>query len=160
MVIDYEKLPPESRIWIYGTNQKLNIKEQEMLCEKTYDFLENWQSHSKAIRAGFQLLEGWFLVLAVQENTKVSGCGIDASVHFLQKMEKLLQVNFLDKTRAYFRNAKNQIQVLSLKNFQTQIKQGNITKNTKVFNNLIKTKGQISQAFEIPLFKSWHKRYL
>lgn len=161
MVVAYEKLPPHSRIWIYGADRSLNIKEQKILSEKMHDFLADWQSHGKGIRAGFCLFEGWFLVLAVDENTtKVSGCAIDASVYFLQKMENLLQINFLDKTKAYYRNTNGDVQGRSLKNFAEQIKKGKISKNTKVFNTLITTKGQFSEAFEIPLNKSWHKRFL
>ena len=45
MLVDFENLPEDSRIWIYQANRKLSGEEVEMINEKAKAFLVNWTAH-------------------------------------------------------------------------------------------------------------------
>jgi hypothetical protein len=48
----------------------------------------------------------------------------------------------------------------SVDEFKALIKQGKVTENTLVYNNLVSVKQDLATKWEVPLKNSWHKRYL
>ena len=101
-----------------------------------------------------------FLVLAVDEGfNNVSGCSIDASVHFVQDLEKELQVDMMDKMNISFK-VNDHINVVKMKTFKEFAEQQKINAETVVFNNMVATKQELENSWEIPAEQSWHKRYL
>ena len=67
-------------------------------------FLENWEAHSVGLESSYQLKYNRFIILAVnQEVQAATGCSIDASVQFIQKLEQKYNVDLLDKMNVTFK---------------------------------------------------------
>ena len=101
-----------------------------------------------------------FLVLAVDEGfNNVSGCSIDSSVRFVQDVEKTLKVDMMNKMNISFRDGEF-INSVKMNVFKEYVDNHKITSETIVFNNMISTKQDFKTLWEVPLTKSWHKRFL
>jgi hypothetical protein len=160
MVTDFNSLPDDARIWIYQANRKLSEEEVEKISTKTNDFLEKWTAHGANLEAGFEVKYDRFIVIGLnQTNASASGCSIDASVHFIQQLEKEFDVDLMDKMNVTFYNGKY-IAHKSLSDFRKMAKARSVSPNTVVFNNLVNTKAEYLDNWEVPAKESWHSRFL
>lgn len=159
MLVDFEKLPDHSRIWIYQSSRKLNDDEVAVLGEKLSEFLIHWTAHGQTLEAGFEIKYNRFIVIGLnQENASASGCSIDASVHFIQGLEKEFKTDFLDKMNVTYYSG-DYIAYKPLNEFKAMVKAKSVSKNTVVFNNLVNTKAEFLENWEVPAEESWHVRF-
>lgn len=159
MLIDFNNLPDDARIWIYQANRKLSDDEVAAMTEKTNTFLEQWTAHGADLEAGFEIKYNRFIVIGLnQANASASGCSIDASVHFIQQLEKEFDVDLLDKMNVTFYNGEF-IAHKTLKDFKAMAKAKSVSPKTVVFNNLVNTKAEYDTQWEVPAAESWHSRF-
>ena len=98
MIVPFETLPPESRIWVYQSNRSFREEELLLIQEGLTQFLNQWTAHNQALEAAFDLPYNRFIILGLnQEKTHASGCSIDASVRFIQQLETQFGILLLDK---------------------------------------------------------------
>lgn len=160
MTTDFKNLPGDSHIWIYQANRKLREEEVGRIATKTKTFLEQWTAHGSDLEAGFEIRYNRFIVIGLnQENATASGCSIDASVNFIQSLEKEFNVDFLDKMNVTFYSG-DYIAHKTLSEFRKMAKARSVSKNTVVFNNLVITKSDYLENWEVPAKDSWHSRFL
>lgn len=160
MLTNFENLPDNSRIWIYQANRKLSDEEVSYIKSETALFLEQWTAHGTNLEAGFEVKYDRFIIIGLnQSNASASGCSIDASVHFIQSLQDKLEVDFLDKMNVTFYHGEY-IAYKPLIEFKKMAKNRSVSKNTVVFNNLVNTKGEYLEHWEVPAKDSWHSRFL
>lgn len=159
MMSDFKTLSENSRIWIYQSNRSLTEQEKESISKLIEDFLNNWNSHGVSLNSGFEIKYNRFIVIAQDQNTQsATGCSIDSMVHFIQKLEKQYNISLLDKLNVSYKQG-DYIAYKSLKDFKKMVKDGAVSKNTIVFNNLVQTKLEYTNYWEVPAFESWHARF-
>lgn len=159
MYIPFENIPDESRIWIYQSNRKLADDEVVAIEKKCLDFIENWSAHSTSLEASFVIEYNRFIVFAVnQEVQAATGCSIDSSVRFIQDLEKEYGIELLDKMNVTFKVGEH-IAHKSLIDFKKMAKEKAVTSSTIVFNNLVNTKAEFLEFWEVPASESWHNRF-
>lgn len=160
MYVDFSNLPPHSRIWIYQSNRKFSPEEEASIEKQTEEFLQQWTAHGQNLEAGFEIKHHRFIVIGLnQENASASGCSIDASVHFIQSLEKAYGLDLMDKMNVTFYNGPH-IAHKSLADFKAMAKARSVSPNTVVFNNLVNTKAEYLDHWEVPAKESWHNRFL
>ena len=149
-----------SRIWIYQTDRVLSQSEIESLKQDMGKFAVVWTSHNRALKAYGDVLHGRFLVLMVDESQAgASGCSIDKSVHFMQSMEEKYGLSLFDRRQfAYWDD--NEVKSVSIDELKGLYDAGEITGDTLVFDNLVKTKEEMENSWLKPLESSWHKRFV
>ena len=160
MFVKFENLPTHSRVWIYQSDRKFTTQEEEFISEKAILFIDQWTKHGSDLQGSFEIKYNQFLVLAVDEGfNNVSGCSIDSSVRFVQEIEKLLRVDMMNKMNISYREGES-INSVKMTIFKAYVKTNKITSKTIVFNNMVSTKQDLKTLWEVPLIKSWHKRFL
>ncbi len=160
MFVKFENLPMHSRVWIYQSDRKFTTQEEEFISEKAILFIDQWTKHGSDLQGSFEIKYNQFLVLAVDEGfNNVSGCSIDSSVRFVQEIEKLLRVDMMNKMNISYREGES-INSVKMTIFKAYVKTNKITSKTIVFNNMVSTKQDLKTLWEVPLIKSWHKRFL
>jgi len=160
MFTEYKNLPSNSRVWIYQSNREFTQKEIDFITEKATAFINNWTRHGDGLKGSFTIKYNQFLILAVDENfNNVSGCSIDVSVRFVQQLEQTLQLDLMDKMNITFKDGNN-INLIKLSQFQEFVKSKKINAETIVFNNLVATKEDFENNWEVPAKQSWHNRFL
>jgi len=159
MLIPFNDLPDDSRIWIYQSNRKFTDEEVTQLQSQLNDFLKQWTAHGANLQAGAEIKYNYFIVIGLDQNqNKASGCSIDAQVHFIQQLEQQLNVELLDKMNVtYIQN--DRVHHKPLLDFKKMVKDGAVGKSTVVFNNLINSKEEYLEHWEIPAIESWHSRF-
>ncbi|TVZ55733.1 hypothetical protein OD91_0998 [Lutibacter sp. Hel_I_33_5] len=160
MFTEFKSLPNNSRVWIYQSNREFSIEEVEYISAKALLFIDKWTRHGDDLKGSFTIKYNQFLVLAVDEGfNNVSGCSIDASVRFVQELEKEFQLDLMDKMNVSFKDG-DFVNIVKLFEFQQFAKDKKITSETIVFNNMINTKEELETKWEVPANLSWHKRFL
>ena len=160
MLVDFHSLPETSRIWIYQCNRTFSDAEIEEVESLTQEFLTQWTAHGADLKAGFEIPYNRFLVIGLDQSiNSASGCSIDASVHFIQHLEQRFQVDLLDKMNVSFKQGEY-VAYKSLKDFKKMAKEKAVSKNTVVFNNLVATKQEYLEHWEVPASESWHSRFV
>ena len=159
MLVDFKTLPEEAKVWVYQANRSFSEDELEQITSKLNLFVENWAAHGTGLEAGFEIRYKRFIILGVnQANQMATGCSIDASVHFIQQLEKDYNVDLMDKMNVSYKQGEF-VAHKTLIDFKKMAKDRAVTGKTIVFNNLVNTKGELDEAWEIPASESWHNRF-
>ena len=152
MMVPFETLPDEARVWIYPAHRPFSENEKTALEDALTQFLSQWTAHNQTLEAAFDLPYN-------QESVQASGCSIDASVRFIQEVEKQFDLVLLDKMNVTFRQGAF-LAHKPLNEFVKMAKAHAVSKETIVFNNLVDTVGDYRQFWEIPAGESWHSRFI
>ena len=160
MYISFNLLPPNSKIWVYQSDRNLSKIDVELIEKEVKVFLENWSSHNKEIESSFEVRYNRFLIIGLNENiNSASGCSIDKSVNFIKNLQSILKVNFLNRLDVAYK-IDNEINSISLLEFQNMIRENKLSKDSIVYNNMIDTKKLYLNNWETTIENSWHKKYL
>ncbi|QAA80666.1 ABC transporter ATPase [Aequorivita sp. H23M31] len=160
MLTEFKNLPDDSRVWVYQANRKLSDEEVAEITEKSNEFLTKWTAHGAELEAALEVKYNRFIVIGLnQANASASGCSIDASVHFIQSLQEKYDIDLLDKMNVTFYSGEY-IAYKTLEDFKKMAKDKSISKNTVVFNNLVNTKSEYQENWEVPAKDSWHSRFL
>jgi hypothetical protein len=147
-----------SRVWIYQSNRQLNETEANKLQQQLNNFTAAWTAHNHQLKAKAELRYNRFIVLIVDESQAgASGCSIDKSVNFLQKIGQEYAIDLFDRFNLAYRSGED---VLSTNRagFEELLKNGAINNNTIVFNNLVQNLAELETKWEVPFKDSWHPR--
>lgn len=160
MIVPFKELPENARIWVYQSNRPFTEEELKKIEPKLEKFVEDWTVHGSNLNAGFEIKYRRFIVIGInQDIASASGCSIDASVHFIQDLEREYNVDLLDKMNVTYRQGEY-IAHKALLDFKKMVKARSVSPKTVVFNNLVNTKSEYQEFWEVPLIESWHKRFL
>jgi len=160
MLVDFNTLPEESRVWIYQANRSFSEEELIEIKDKLNTFIENWTAHGSDLQSGYTIEYKRFIVIALNQNLHgATGCSIDASVHFIQQLEKNYNVDLMDKMNVSYKQGEY-VAYKSLLDFKKMAKDKAISRNTIVFNNLVTNIAEFKENWEVPASESWHSRFL
>ncbi|MEH6538029.1 MAG: ABC transporter ATPase [Psychroserpens sp.] len=160
MLVDFNTLPEESRVWIYQANRSFTEDELIEIKEKLDIFIENWTAHGSDLQSGYTIEYKRFIVIALNQSlSSATGCSIDASVHFIQQMEKDYNVDLMDKMNVSYKQGEY-VAHKTLLDFKKMAKDKAVSKNTIVFNNLVTNIAEFKENWEVPASESWHSRFL
>jgi len=160
MFVNFNTLPEDSKVWIYQASRSFSELELQDLKNKLDYFINQWTAHGSSLQASYDVRYKRFIILGLNENiASASGCSIDASVHFIQQLEKDYKIDLLDKMNVSYKQGEF-IAYKSLIDFKKMAKQRSVSKNTIVFNNLVTTIAELNENWEVPASESWHNRFL
>ncbi|MGY3793204.1 ABC transporter ATPase [uncultured Aquimarina sp.] len=160
MLVDFNELPDTSRVWIYQANRSFTKEELEEIQEKLEVFINQWTAHGADLKAGFDIKYKRFITIALdQDLNQATGCSIDASVHFIQKLENDYKVDLMDKMNVSYKQGEF-VAYKSLTDFRKMAKNRSVSPNTIVFNNLVTNLAEYKTDWEVPAKDSWHNRFL
>ena len=160
MYVDFKELPEDARVWIYQSNRSFTPEEQAQLTTQLKAYLEEWTAHGSELWASFEIRYNRFIVIGANQNVHaVSGCSLDALVRFIQQLEQAYNVTLLDRMNVSYRQGEY-IAYKPLIEFKKMVKDKAVSAQTIVFNNLVNTKWEYEEHWEVPLQESWHNRFL
>ena len=160
MLVDFKTLPDDSRIWIYQSNRSFSEAELVEVRQEINNFLQEWTAHGSDLNAGYEIPYNRFIVFGLdQTQTGASGCSIDASVRFIQALEKKYSIDLLDKMNVSYKQGEF-VAYKTLLDFKKMAKNKSVSKNTIVFNNLVTNKDEYLNHWEVPAEESWHNRFM
>lgn len=155
-----DSMPDHARVWVYKTARDLGQAEQRMIRERGSAFTATWAAHGSPLDACVDVLYDRFVVVAVDEvQAEASGCSIDKSVGFIKQLEHDLNLMLTDRMVVVYERG---VDVVScrLQELPELLKEGVITADTIVFDDLVSTIGELQERFRVPLRNSWMQRFL
>jgi hypothetical protein len=155
-------LSPDSRVWIYQADRILSGEEAEKIASEANTFVQDWSSHNRALKANAELLHERFLVLMVDESQAgASGCSIDKSVHFVEKIGNDFKVNFFNRMLfSYLDNTTNEVKTVDKKTLNSLFLEGKINDSTPAFDTLVDTYSAYNQHFIKKMSDSWLRKMI
>lgn len=154
-------LDSQTRLWFYTTDREMTDRELVFLNEKLSEFLPAWTAHNRSLKAWATVFFNRILLIAVDETQAgVSGCGIDKSVHFLEKTGGELGLDFFERMTIGVENPAGEIEFLPLGQFSKRVKSGELSAETRILDNLVSTKMEFENGWLKPARASWVSRFL
>jgi hypothetical protein len=158
MVVEFQKLSDDAKVWIYPSSRKFYAQELEPIKEKISSFLSSW-SETIDGDVSYQLLYDRFIIFGVEDEVKVSNKNLDEQVAFILNLQLEYEIELLDKMNVCFKQGEY-VQYKEVKEFKKLLKNRSVNANTVVFDNLIQTKYDLEHFWEVPITDSWYNRFL
>ena len=153
-------MPAHARLWVYKTPRALGQAEQRLVRERGAEFTAGWAAHGAPLDACVEVLHDRFVVIAVdEEQALASGCSIDKSVGFIKGLEHDLQLMLTDRMVVIYEQA-GEVNSCRLQDLPQLLKEGAITADTLVYDDLVANVGELRERFKVPLRASWLERFL
>ena len=157
----FNSLPDDSRVWIFGSDRRLEPAAEQRLLEETDRFLSTWAAHGSPLTCGREWKESRFLTIAADQSTAgASGCSIDVLFRVFKTLGPALGADLVGSGRIYYRDADGRIAQATRDEFAELAASGKITAKTPVFDTTVQTLGEWRSHFERPLADSWHAQLL
>lgn len=154
---EISEMPDSSRVWVYQSDRFLTDVEVGVLRDMATSFVGMWESHGQILDASAEVFHNLFVVIAVNESTAAaSGCGIDKSVSFIKKCEERLGISLMDRHNVAYQ-AESELKLSRISDFWALRKAGVVTGDTLLYNNLVKTTGELRTEWLVPFDRSWHR---
>ncbi|MCL7988734.1 ABC transporter ATPase [Sphingobacterium sp. lm-10] len=145
------------KVWIYQANRFFTLAEEAQALSVLQQFVQSWTAHGDQLAGTAKIYHHLFIVLEVDESVaNVTGCSVDKSVHLLKRLEQELNIGLFDRLMVAYRDAAGTVQLVSRSNFAQLVKDGQVSSDTIVFNNLLASGEAFPTQWELPFKESWH----
>jgi len=145
----------DSRVWVYQSSRLFALSEALEIELMLKNFAAEWKSHGVPVKGAGYLFFGQFIILVADETaTCVSGCSTDSSVRLIKNIEQSFGVNMFDRLNLAF-VINDKVQLLPMTQLQYAYDNQFINADTLYFNNLVQTKEELEENWQIPIRQSW-----
>jgi hypothetical protein len=160
MFVDFEEIPEDAKVWVYPSSRKFYPNEIEALEEKVKTFVENWKADDATFKASYKILYNRFIVFTADDiATELSNADMDAAVSLILNLQETYEVALLDRMNVCFKQGEH-VQYKDLKDFKKLLKNKALTGKSIIFDNLVNTKQDFDNYWEITIEESWYNRFL
>lgn len=158
MLVDFNSLPENARIWVYQSDRILKDSEMGQISQYLSTQISTWESHGSPLQASFEFFYNKFLVLGVNTFYQdPSGCSIDTSTRWLKEIQQNFKIDFFDRSIAYFEeDTLNFFPILEAKK---QVLSGKVNANTTILNHQIGTLSDLKNHWKLKASDSFMKKY-
>jgi hypothetical protein len=150
MIVSYEELSPEAKIFIYPASRKFFPLELPEIKGELSKFCQELDG----IDICFQLKYDRFIVFIISDETRLNLEQHNLLVNFVQELEKRYDLVLLDKVNVCFKQGQY-VQMKEIPDFKVLIKNKGVSKKTIVFDHMINTKNEYEDSWEVPAGESW-----
>ncbi len=148
-------LPDTARCWVYQSATEIPEARVNPIREALAAYTSRWESHGQILPAGSEVLHRRFILIAVNpQGDSLCGRSVDASVRLVRDIGERFGLDFFDRMQlAYLKGG--QVKTAHKDDFPDLYRQGELTDDTLVFDNLVQTLGDWRQAWLKPLKNTW-----
>lgn len=102
MIIDFDIISNESKLWIYGSDKNLSFKQQNYILKNISKYLKEWKYHNNPLTSAVTILENRFLIVALDDTEHgVGGCSIDSLQRIIIDLEQQLDISLLNRLNVF-----------------------------------------------------------
>ena len=159
MLVPFEQLSDQSKVWIYANPNPFTQAQIEVITKELTVFTQTWQAHGAELKASFEIKYNHFIVIAVDEDHHApSGCSIDKSVQIIKNIESNLQIDLMNRLVVYVL-VNNDVHVIPSKDIPLTIDNGLLQSDSQVFDNTITSVSKYRKQWITPAQSTWLNRY-
>ena len=141
------KLPDSSRLWVYVADRLLTTSENDRVAENAERFTAAWVAHGTELTASWKLQGSRILLIALDEGQAgASGCSIDASVQFMQRLgeKETPTIDWMQRDQVLHRASESAVwEESTLSAFWMARKAGLVLDDTLVINTLCSNNSEL-----------------
>ena len=126
---------------------------------KLEDFVSSWKNSEEEFKASFDVKYNRFVVFYAEDNVSLTNKDIDEQVGFILTLQNEYKLDLLDKMNACFKQGEF-VQYKEIKAFKKMLKEKSVSSKTIVFDNLVQSKYDLENFWEVPITESWYNRFL
>jgi hypothetical protein len=158
-IVPFESLPDASRVWVFASDGTLSGAVADTLLAAVDQFLAEWKAHGVPLRAARDWRDGRFLAIGVDVTAEnASGCSIDGLFRVLQELERTIGTKLVGGGRVFYRT-RSGVESASRDKFTERVRQGEVGRETPVFDTSVITAADWRQRFEHAAGQGWTARY-
>ena len=158
--VPFTALPDLSRVWVFGSDRRLQKQEASELLLAVDDFLESWTAHRLPLTCARDWRHDRFLTIGVdQREAHASGCSIDGLYRSLRGLEQSLGFSLLAGGRVFYSD-RGVILCVDREEFSSLAVRGQINGDTVVFDLTCATLGEWYDRFESSVSRTWHRELM
>ncbi len=150
MLVARKDLSAEAKVMIYPGGRKFFPNELPIIREQ----LDSFCSNLKDVDICYEIEYDRFLIFMISAETPLNLDDHNSLVDFILGLEKSLEISLLDKVNVCFKQGQY-VQLKEIPAFKSLIKNKGVSKKTIVFDNMISTKFDYEDSWEIPAGESW-----
>jgi hypothetical protein len=160
MIVDFNEIPTWSKLWVFPSSRKFYEQEISGLKENIEAFLNSWTNEDQLFNCAYELKYDRFIIISVDNSEiNLSLKTHDALSVFIQELEKKYEVILLDKINVCYKQGEF-VQYKDIVEFKKMMKEKGVSSKTIVFDNMITTKEELENNWEINIMDSWLGRFL
>lgn len=159
MFIESSALSDEARVWVYPASRKFYAQEVDEIINKLHSFVSSWKKSSMDFQASFELKYNRFIIFFAENNIQLTNNDIDEQVAFILTLQNEYKLDLLDKMNVCFKQGEF-VQYKEIKAFKKLLKEKAVSPKTSVFDNLVQSKYDFENYWEVPITDSWYNRFL
>jgi len=154
--IDFNQLPDDGRLWIFGSDRPLGRDEATVLLEEVDRFLDQWKAHGAPLRSARDWRDDRFLAIGIDPTAEqASGCSIDGLFRELQRLEGSLATTLLAGGRVFYRDKQGRAHMALRSEIARLASARVIDEDTRVLDTSLVTVGAFRERFERSARDSW-----
>lgn len=147
------------KVWIYLSDKELKGDLYNAVMRSGTDFVKGWTAHDNPLNGTFEILDGRFIVVTVDETSyNASGCSIDKLLRLIKQLEADHQLKLLDRLLVGYKTP-NGVEVIHSSLVKEKLASKQLDENTLIFNVAASNSEEYSQWLQ-PLKETWLKKYL
>jgi nicotinamidase-related amidase len=159
--VDFNTLPPNARLWVFGAALPLSENDQQALLHTIDAHLAQWRAHGVPLVAARDWRDERFVAVAVDEAaTDASGCSIDGLFNTLAQLQQQIGNKLVGGGTLFWRDANGGVQSGARGEFVNAAREGKISAATPVFDLTVTTVADWRAKFERAASDSWHAQLL
>ena len=160
MIVNFKEIPKWCKLWVFPSSRKFYPQEISELKTSIETFLNEWSSNEEGFNCAFQLKFDRFIIISVDDSEKkLSLKAHDKLSAFILSLEAKYEILLLDKINVCYKQGEF-VQYKDLKEFKKMMKSKGVSKKTIVFDNMITTKEELENNWEINIMDSWLGRFM
>lgn len=159
MFIESSAVSDEARVWVYPASRKFYAQEVDEIINKLHSFVSSWKKSSMDFQASFELKYNRFIIFFAENNIQLTNNDIDEQVAFILTLQNEYKLDLLDKMNVCFKQGEF-VQYKKIKAFKKLLKEKAVSPKTIVFDNLVQSKYDFENYWEVPITDSWYNRFL
>ena len=143
-------------MWVFGADRPMTEDGTDALLKGVDAHLEDWKAHGAPLTVSRQWRDGRFLAVAVDQSTAgATGCSIDGLFRVLQGVQTQIGTSLVGGGRVFYRDAHGVVQSAARGEIGTLASQGDITRDSVVFDTSLTDLGTYRACFERPAKDTW-----
>ena len=157
---EFRELPDDAHVWIYAADRRLSEPAEASLTQTLTGLMDTWSSHGKRVEGAWKLMDSRLVIVAayVPDGT-LSGCGIDKSLHALQKTAAEFDFSWVSGLAIIYRDGSGSVQTASRPEFRRLAETGSVDASVPVIDLSIDRLGDLREhGLERPAGASWHAK--
>ncbi|MDX1829499.1 MAG: ABC transporter ATPase [Lutibacter sp.] len=155
MIVDFDKIPDWGKLWVFPASRKFYSQEINEVKESIESFLKTWNLDKEELKSAYQIKYDRFIIITIDDSEITLPLEThDALSDFIQSLEKKYNILLLDKINVCYKQGEF-VQYKDLIAFKKMIKSKSISPKITVFNNMISTKEELSNQWEINIMDSY-----